>query len=256
MFDFFKSRPNDVKGIRSAILNFMKEELQKVEGGEGSNMKGLCLYITCNSKEKHLYEGALYIDEEDRFKEEEVQKIADDYAISLPPDWALEFEFIETPPIEAVRADNVDVALFISTNKKPKVHAVKTAYVRVLNGDTDQEVYELSSSSGKINIGREKKAKTADGFFRLNTIAFLGTSDDVTNRSVSRQHAHIEWDKEAGAFYIYADEGGIPPYNKMKVRAEGGVPVKLMTTDIGHKLCNRDQVILGESAVLEYFEEG
>lgn len=255
MFDFFKNRPTDVKGIRNAVLQFIKEEMQRAEGGEGGNIKGLCLYVTCNNNERHLYEGALYVNDPGRFKEEELQKIADDYVIALPDNWTFDVEFVDEAPVEALKAGNVDVALFVSSTNKPKVHADKTAYIRVLHGDTEHEVYQITSAVGKINIGREKKAKTADGFFRLNAIAFSGTSSEVTNMSVSRQHAHIEWNREAGAFYIFADEGGIPPHNKMKVRAEGGVPFKLMTTDIGHRLQHKDQVILGESAVLEFLEQ-
>ncbi|HLL43902.1 MAG TPA: hypothetical protein VK369_12230, partial [Segetibacter sp.] len=59
-------------------------------------------------------------------------------------------------------------------------------------------------------------------------------------------------DAESGAFYIFADEGGVPPHNKMKVRIEGGTPVKLQTTQVGHRLQEGDQVILGESALLEF----
>ncbi|MDB5249390.1 MAG: hypothetical protein JWQ40_3784 [Segetibacter sp.] len=257
MFDFLKfgDRPKDIKGIRSALIQFIKDQLQKAEGGEGSNIKGLCLYLTCSEEEKHLYEAAIYSEEEDRFKEEEVQKIADDYAIALPETWTLETEFIDEAPPEAIKAPDVDAALFISTKKKPKVHANATAVIRVLHGEAEKEVYTISSTSGKINIGRERKAQTADGFYRENLIAFPSSSKHESNRSVSRQHAHIEWDLEAGAFYIYADEGGIPPHNKMKVRTEGGTPIKLQTTQIGHRLQEGDQVILGESALLEFRNE-
>jgi hypothetical protein len=51
---------------------------------------------------------------------------------------------------------------------------------------------------------------------------------------------------------LFADEGGIPPHNKMKVRTQGGIPVKLQTTQIGHRLQEGDQIILGESALLEF----
>jgi hypothetical protein len=252
MFDFLKSRPKDIKGIRGALLQFIKEQLQKAEGGEGSNIRGLYLYITCRGEEKHLYEAALYIDEENRFKEEEVQKIADDFAINLPADWTLQIAFVDAAPPEAIKAHDVDAALFISTKKKPKVHSNTTAFIRVLNGEAEKEVYKITSGSGKINIGRERKVQTAEGFYRENHIAFPGASKNESNRSVSRAHAHIEWDAEAGAFYIFVDEGGVPPYNKMKVRAEGGTPVKLQTTRIGHRLNEGDQVILGESALLEF----
>ncbi|MCW3081417.1 FHA domain-containing protein [Segetibacter sp.] len=252
MFDIFKSRPTDIKGIRASLLQFIKDQFQRVEGGEGSNIKGLSLYINCPDEEKHLYEGAVYIDEESRFKEEEVQRIADDYAIALPPTWTLQIEFVDQLPAEALKAPGLNAGLFISTKKKPKVFQDVTAYVRVLIGEAEKEVYTISSARGKVNIGREKRAQTADGFMRENHIAFPSNSNDESNRSVSRQHAHIEWDAENAAFYLYADEGGIPPHNKMKVRTEGGVPVKLQTTEIGHRLQEGDQIILGESALLEF----
>ena len=258
MFDFFKkgSRPTDTKGIRSEILQFIKDQLQKAEGGEGMNIKGLILYITCRPGEKHLYEAAIYAEEQNRFKEEEVQKIVDDYAIALPENWSFETCFVDTPPPEAVSASGVDAALFISTKKKPKVHSAATAVVRVLNGEAEKESYVINSAMGKINIGRERKVQTVEGFYRENYIAFPDGSKNESNRSISRQHAHIEWDAEAGAFYIFADEGGIPPYNKMKVRAVGGSPVKLQTTQIGHRLQEGDQIILGESALLEFRNQG
>lgn len=256
MFDFFKSRPTDIKGIRASMLQFIKDQFQKVEGGEGSNIKGLSLYITCPEEEKHLYEGAVYADEEDRFKEEEVQKIADDYAIALPEIWTLEIEFVDQAPPDALKMPDVDAALFISTKKKPKVFHDATAMIRVLNGEAEKEQYTISSTSSRINIGRERRAHTADGFFRENHIAFPDSSSNESNRSVSRQHAHIEWDKEMGAFYLYADEGGIPPHNKMKVRTEGGLPIKLQTTEIGHRLQEGDQIIIGESALLEFRNAG
>ena len=252
MFDFFKNKPTDIKGIRASLLQFIKDQFQKVEGGEGSNIKGLCLYITCNEEQKHLYEGAVFADEEDRFKEEEVQKIADDYAIGLPETWTLEISFVDEAPPEALKASDTDAALFISTKKKPKVFHDATAYIRVLNGEAEKELYSISSNRGKINIGREKKVHTADGFYRENYIAFPDSSSNESNKSVSRQHAHIEWDTDNAAFYLFADEGGIPPHNKMKVRTEGGIPVKLQTTEIGHRLQEGDQIILGESALLEF----
>jgi hypothetical protein len=51
MFDFFKKNTEnsskDVKTVREALLHFIKEQLKKAEGGEGSNIKGIQLFITC-----------------------------------------------------------------------------------------------------------------------------------------------------------------------------------------------------------------
>jgi FHA domain len=253
MLDFLKQQqPKDVKLIRSNILDFIKDQLKKAEGGEGSNIRGLQLYITCASTEKHLYEAALYTNEEDRFKNDEVQKIADDFAIHLPQDWAMEILFDEAPPQETIKANNVEVALFISTQKKRAIHKERNALIKVLHGEAEKEFYNISSKNERINIGRESKVNTADGFYRENTIAFPDSSNNKSNKSISRQHAHIEWDDDNSAFFLYADEGGVPPSNKIKVKSKNGQENRLLTTEIGHHLLNGDQIILGESALLEF----
>ena len=255
MFSFFKSgadeRPTDVKGIRYALLQFIKQELQKAEGGEGGNIKGLNLYINCQATDLTLYEAAVYTDEPELFKEE-IQKIADDYALALPNNWALEVLFEQSIPPEAIPATNIDAAFFIKTSK----HFIKqtaTAYIEVLSGEGDQSQYKITSESGKINIGRDKKAQAADGFFRTNQIAFPSDSTNPGNKYVSRQHAHIEWDNDSAHFILYADEGGVPPRNKVKVRSEATEDMaKLHSTEIGHPLNEGDQIIIGESAVLQF----
>ncbi|MEO6549493.1 MAG: FHA domain-containing protein [Ferruginibacter sp.] len=252
MFELFKNRPKDVKEIRNALLQFIKEQLQKNEGGEGSNITGLYLFIHCNDEEKHLYEAAAFYELPGKFQNEEVQKIADDYAIDLPAGWKLEISFNAVFPPEAIRAKTVDAALLISTFRNPLQHKTQTAFINVLSGEAEKSTYTISSSKGKINIGRGASVQTPDGFFRKNFIVFLDSAASEKNRAVSRQHAHIEWDTVDGSFFLFADEGGIPPHNKVKVRATGGEPVKLMTTQIGHRLAEGDQVILGESVVLEF----
>src|SRR5476651_2469257 len=104
MFGLFKKEentgPGDVKIVRDTLLRFIKQELQKSEGGEGKNIKGIHLYILEDSADKHVYEAATYVDTPDQFKNE-VQKIADDYAVDLPQNWTLEIAFTTDVPVEA-----------------------------------------------------------------------------------------------------------------------------------------------------------
>lgn len=255
MLNLFKqNKPKDIKALRSEVLDFIKVQLKKAESGEGSNIKGLHLYVTCDPQDKFLYEGSLYAEDQNKFKEE-VQKIADDFAIDLPANWLLQIVFDEPVPPEAIQSSDVDMALFISTKQKPAVHKEAVAYIKVLSGEAEQKVYTIHSSNKKINIGREKIVRVADGYLRQNQIAFPDSSNDKSNRSVSRQHAHIEWSEEFSVFFLFADEGGIPPSNKIKVKPEHGQEIKLITTEIGHHLKEGDQIILGESALLEFSYE-
>jgi hypothetical protein len=261
MFDLFKKsenkNPTDVKAVRDALLRFIKEEFQKTEGGEGRNIKGVNLFIGGSPGEKHIYEAAVYTGEKDRFKQE-VQRIADDYAVDLPGDWEMDISFEDEYPAEAIKVDALNAAIFIRT-KEHTIQKSGAAYIRVLNGEAVRPEYKITSTGGKINIGREKKARVEEGFFRVNHIAFLNESTDESNKFVSRQHAHIEWNNETGVFMLFADDGGIPPRNKIKIRsATNENLVKLNSTHIGHTLMEGDQVVLGESAVLEfsYHSEG
>jgi hypothetical protein len=255
MFNLFKSdkenRPVDVKSIRYELLQFIKQELQKAEGGEGGNIKGLNLFVNCQLSEKAIYEAAVYTEEPELFKDE-VQRIADDYAVNLPETWLMEVIFDQEFPEEASLSKKLDAAFFIKTSKN-FIKQSATAYLRALSGETDQKEYTITSDSEKAHIGRDKKAQGDDGFFRTNHIAFPSDSANDSNKYVSRQHAHIEWNNDAGRFMLFADEGGVPPRNKIKIRSEKSEDIiKLTSTHIGHQLQEGDQIILGESAVLEF----
>jgi hypothetical protein len=254
MFEIFNTdaeSPQDVKSLRDALLRSIKEELQIVEGGEGKHIRGIQLFITCTENERHIYESAVYIEEPQLFKQE-VQRIADDFAIELPTGWTLEVTFVDDLPSEAKKLTDVKAALFIKT-KQQSILRTGTAYIRILSGEAEKEEYEITSTAGKITIGREKRAQTDDGFFRLNNIAFPGDCGNECNKYISRQHAHIEWNNDMGCFMLFADEGGIPPKNKIKIKSvDNENPIKLNSTHIGHRLQEGDQIILGETAVIEF----
>ncbi|BAU54928.1 hypothetical protein MgSA37_03108 [Mucilaginibacter gotjawali] len=164
----------------------------------------------------------------------------------------MDIDFTDEYPTEASIVNSLSAAIFIRT-KENTIQRSATAYLRVLNGIAEKQEYEINSPEGKINIGRGKKVQVEDGFFRLNQVAFDAESTNESNKFVSRQHAHIEWSKDNGCFMLFADEGGVPPRNKIKVRsAQSESLVKLHSVTIGHKLGEGDQVILGESAVLEF----
>lgn len=256
MFNLFNrnstEKPQDVKAIRETILVFIKQELQKMEGGEGKHIKGFQLYIACEPVETHMYESAVFLGEEDHFKNE-VQRIADDFAIDLPESWTMETLFVDELPPEALKMEHLCAALYIKTPERVAVQKSGTAFIKVLTGEAEQQEYTISSTQGRINIGREKKAQDSEGFFRTNDIAFPGTSTNDSNKYISRQHAHLEWNNDAGAFMLFADDGGVPPRNKVKIRSTTDHnPIKLTFTELGHTLQQGDQIILGESAVLEF----
>jgi hypothetical protein len=254
MFDFLnkKERPTDVKAIRNELVLFIKDQLKKLESGEGGSIRGIQIFLAPPVDERHVYESAVYYNEPSRFKNEEVQRVADDYAIDLPANWDLELIFQDQLPEQCIKAENMPAGMHISTSLQATITNPTNAVIRIMNGEAEQEEYFMSSTSGKICIGRDKKVQTSGGFFRENNIAFPSDIKNNSNQFVSRQHAHIEWSNTEGCFLLFADEGGIPPRNKTKVQTADGRLVKLQAVEIGHRLEPGDQIMLGESAVIQF----
>jgi hypothetical protein len=261
MLKFFSKsddRPADVKEIRHRVVQFIKDHLRKSEGGEGGAIRSMCLYLAPTAEERHLYEAAVYANEPNRLKNEEIQRIADDYAIDLPAGWNLDISIEDKLPDASIKAAGMPVALSISSGKKAVIHKETSGVIKVMHGGAEQDTYTIKSTQGRVNIGRDRNARTTEGFGRENSIAFPSTDDNPASRFISRQHAHIDWNKELGGFMLYADEGGIPPRNKVKVQQTNGNLVRLQTTEIGHALMDGDQIVLGESVLMEfhYLKEG
>lgn len=256
MLNLFKERTIDVKQIRHSLVQFIKEQLQGSEGGEGNNITGIHVFINCSDAERHLYEAAVHAHVPDKFKKEEIQRMADDYAIQLPESWKFEVEFTDTFPTHSYPIKGIAAALYISTPKRNLTPKKTSALIKVLKGQAEQESYLVNASNGKINIGRESKIQVQSGFVRLNTIAFVSSGTTDVNQSVSRQHAHIEWDTVTGCFLAFADAGGIPPNNKTKIRTMTGQIIKMQAVEVGHRLEEGDQLILGDTAVLSFTYTG
>jgi hypothetical protein len=259
MFSLFKrnteNQPLDVKMVRAHLLDFIKEQLQKSEGGEGANIHTLKLYAAPSTTEKHLFDAASYSAEPEKLRNE-IQRIADNFDVNLPKDWQLEIHIQQSLPQRGIVYENLPLELMIETTPEfvPEVHVVKTsAVLTIISGQAEEASYTLSSKGGRVNLGREKTATTPGGSVRNNHIAFPGDAEFVGNRFVSRHHAHLEWDDKKGGFVLFADEGGVPPGNKTKVQSldEEG-QVKLNSTQVGHFLKDEDQIILGESVVLGF----
>ncbi len=62
---------------------------------------------------------------------------------------------------------------------------------------------EIRLDKARTNIGRVVDVYRAEGLFRRNDLAF--EADTEINRSVSREHAHIRYDRAAGEYRLFND---------------------------------------------------
>jgi hypothetical protein len=267
MFDFFKkSNKLDAKGIRDAVLQFIKEELQQLDGGEGTYLQTISVFVAPTEEEKFLYEAALYNGDTERLQDD-IQRIADNFALDLPKDWQLTLQFEEELPAGLLRTNEIKAGLQLKMSAPPVIAAsgkagqgtaaaapTVAAALKVLKGKAEQDEYLLKvGESRRVNIGREAQIQANDGSMRVNHIAFPEDPAYESNKYISRQHAHIEWDTASASFKLFADEGGVPPGNKTKIRAAKDESVsKLNSALIGYPLNDGDQIILGDAAVLQF----
>jgi hypothetical protein len=256
MFNFFnkKQEPEEVnvKMVREQILSFIKEELQRLDGGEGSNVSHMQLYLSPASH-RFIYETAVYNNEPGKFKNE-IQRLADNFALELPANWKLDLLFVDELPHNGISNEELNIVLVFGRGRAASINRPSSGKARISLswGTAEQQEYELRAAPGRYNIGRESKVQASDGTFRTNTIAFPAELAEE-NKFISRQHAHIEWDQETETFKLYADEGGVPPANKTKIRSAADESVqKLNSTHIGYPLTHGDEVILGDVVIMQF----
>lgn len=256
MFNFFKKNTGndqpDAKSIRDSVLRMIKEELQQLDGGEGSAISEIGLFVNANAEESFIYEAALYSGQTEKLAED-IQRIADNFALDLPSAWKLNVQFTAELPAGAIRREGLKAGLILKTASPVKSIISVRGRISILKGKAEQDEYILEPGSKRINIGRESSVQANDGSFRTNDIAFPGDPAFESNKYISRQHAHIEWDDQNGCFRFFADEGGVPPGNKTKIRSAKDETIdKLNSTQIGYPMYEGDQLILGDAAVLEF----
>ncbi|MGA2146991.1 MAG: FHA domain-containing protein [Bryobacteraceae bacterium] len=114
---------------------------------------------------------------------------------------------------------------------------------------------ELRLDKARTNVGRTVDVYRNEGLFRRNDLAF--EEDNEINRSVSREHAHIRYDKVTGEYRLYNDRwyprGGVrsPECGTWIVR--DGMSHEVHRNSRGAKLEPGDEIHFGRAVVT--FEE-
>jgi hypothetical protein len=71
----------------------------------------------------------------------------------------------------------------------------------VIAGDANRP--EIPLTKTRTNVGRVQDVYKSEGLSRRNDLVFA--ADTPINRSVSREHAHILYDKTADEYRLYSD---------------------------------------------------
>ena len=92
--------------------------------------------------------------------------------------------------------------LEVAAGSQEQAEPVRLA-ARLTVREGDANVPEIRLDKARTNIGRVVDVYRAEGLFRRNDLAF--EADTEVNRTVSREHAHIQFDRATGEYRLFND---------------------------------------------------
>lgn len=161
------------------------------------------------------------------------------------PDLAVSIEYVGRAQ-KGWRAREFDVALSrVAESGPPLVAAVDDIKpgrieIAVSRGTTEQRSYSFVAA--RIDLGRCAEVRDSrHRLVRTNHVAFVEGSGDV-NQTVSRQHAHIDYEPRTARFRVHDDGSG---HGTGIVRDGRTIPVPRGSR--GVRLQSGDELVLGEA---------
>ena len=122
----------------------------------------------------------------------------------------------------------------------PTSASVQEIELTITLGDGDKPVYALAQD--RINLGRcEEVRDSRNHLIRTNHVVFKDAAG-TTNDTVSRRHAHIDYDPRARDFRITDDRSA---HGTSVVR--NGVAIPVHPGSRGVRLQSGDEIVLGEA---------
>jgi hypothetical protein len=176
----------------------------------------------------------------------EIRHRFEDQRVEVPENLAVQVELVaELPPDVAARG--FDVRYGSIPGRQPAKELMEVQ-LTVIAGLAQQQ--QLCLKKKRINLGRLAEVTDADQrLTRRNDVAFRDDAP-APNPSVSRTHAHIEFDPETAVFRLFDDRSA---HGTSVIRDGAVIPVPQGASK-GVALRHGDEIALGQARLR--FEEG
>jgi hypothetical protein len=163
--------------------------------------------------------------------------------IEFAADLQVRIEGLEQPPAE-ITAKGFHIVYSARQAQKAEAPSKRTVRFTVLHGTAEQTSYELAKS--RIHIGRlgevlDERRRPV----RRNDVAFI-ESPEKPNSTISRAHAHLEYDASTGEFRLF-DDGSAYGTSVMQDGRLSNVPA---AGGRGLRLQSGDEIYVGQARVL------
>jgi len=234
----------EVAEIRIAVLDEVAKKIQRAGGKALFPYNVVRVIIRAEGRDAVVFERDFFR----RFFDEEIRKSLAKEACRFPEDLRIEIRAGGEPvrgekwlSIEALAEDPPAV------EEQPQTR--RAARLVVTSGKANKPEIPLQKS--RTNIGRSVDVYKATGMSRRNDLAFA--EEDAINKTVSREHAHILFDKQTGEYRLFNDR-----WYKRGEKAEDNCGLWIVRDGLGQevhrdtrgtKLLPGDEIHLGKAVV-------
>jgi len=239
------NEPPEVAEIRLAILDQVREKSYRAGGRKVFPFNVVHIHVRgVEDSRAPVFNGKFFR----KYFEQEVRGLLEKMECRYPEDVRVEVHVLRELPVQGQEWLWVEV----ESEERPESAAPPRATARLVVVAGKANAAEITLSKARTNIGRAVDVYRAEGLFRRNDLAF--TEDTEINRTVSREHAHIVYDKAAGEYRLFndrwykrADGGGHPACSTWIVR--DGLSQEVHRTARGTKLEHGDEIHFGKAVV-------
>ena len=179
-----------------------------------------------------------------QYIEQEVRSALRDGGCRFPDNLRVDIE-----PIAGLPKPGEDW-LVVETASQARADAAAKPLGKLVVREGEANAAEVRLDKARTNIGRVVDVYRAEGLFRRNDLAFEAESE--INRSISREHAHIRYDRAAGEYRLFNDrwyergsEGGCGTWI-----VRDGMSQEVHRTARGTKLEPGDEIRFGRAVVM------
>jgi hypothetical protein len=237
--------PPELAEIRLAVLDRIREKSYRSGGRKvfpydllRVEMRGV------EESRRDVFAGRFFR----KYIEQEVRSALRDGGCRFPDNLRVDVE-----PVAGLPKPGEDW-LFVEAASQERVDAGTKSVGKLIVREGDANTAEIRLDKARTNIGRVVDVYRAEGLFRRNDLAF--EADTEVNRSVSREHAHIQYDRAAGEYRLFNDrwyERG-PHGDCATWIVRDGMSQEVHRTSRGTKLESGDEIRFGKAVVMFEWE--
>lgn len=186
--------PPELAEVRIAILDQIRDKSYRAGGKKVFPFNVIRVHLRgVEPSRADLFRGRFFR----QYLENEIRTNLANSDVRHPEDIRTEIEVATTLPQPG------EQWLWVEAESQDNAPDLRTRPAKLVVVEGAANMPEMRLDKARINIGRTVDVYRSEGLFRRNDLAF--PEDTEINRTVSREHAHILFEKSAGEYRLFND---------------------------------------------------